>query len=148
MAPKSHRRITASAPKFGPQSALTNPFNAYETRKTNHSHQYSNLHFYSGGWFPPGRTDPNHRNARLARRHDNNKRKTTPAARSEVRWRDQERCLAIQAMVGTAHSAAQTGAQHPAHHDRRLGLRRAEHVRRRHPDTDDGSHREGGAAVQ
>ena len=56
--------------------------------------------------------------------------------------------LQSKAVVGAAHRAAQGSAQHPAHHDRRLRLRRAEHLRRRHPDADDGSHREERSALQ
>ena len=41
---------------------------------------------------------------------------TTARARSEIRRRDQERCPAIETVVGTAHRAAQGGAQRPAHH--------------------------------
>ncbi len=40
------------------------------------------------------------------------------------------------------------GAEHPAHHDRRLGIRRAQHVWWRHPDTGDGSPRENRVALQ
>ncbi len=47
-------------------------------------------------------------------------------------------------MVAAARRAAQASTQHPAHHDRRCRLRRAEHFRRRYSDTDHGSHREAG----
>ena len=67
--------------------------------------------------------------------------KQLPPPRPEVRRRDQGRRPAIEALVGAAHRAAQGGAQRPADHHRRLRLRRAEHLRRRHPDADDGSHR-------
>ena len=43
--------------------------------------------------------------------------------------------------------AAQGCAQRAADHDRRPGLRRLEHLRRRHPDAGDGPGRQGGAAL-
>ena len=45
------------------------------------------------------------------------------------------------------HRAAQGRAQRAAHHDRRPGLRRQRHLRRRHPDAGAGPHREGRAAL-
>ena len=50
-------------------------------------------------------------------------------------------------MVAAARRAAQGRAQRAAHHDGRCRLRRAEHVRRRHPDPGPGSHREERAAL-
>ncbi len=50
-------------------------------------------------------------------------------------------------MVAAARRAAEGRAQRAAHHDGRCRLRRAEHLRRRHPDAGTGSHREERAAV-
>ena len=58
-----------------------------------------------------------------------------------------EKAVGLETVVAAARRAAQGRAQCAAHHDRRLRVRRAEHVRRRHPDAGPGSHREGGAAV-
>ena len=46
--------------------------------------------------------------------------------------------------MGAARRAAEGRAQRAAHHDGRRRLRRAGHVRRRHPDAGTGSHRERG----
>ena len=51
------------------------------------------------------------------------------------------------AVVAAARRAAQGRAQRPPHHDRRPGLRRFRHLRRRHPDAGAGSHRQGGIAL-
>ena len=50
-------------------------------------------------------------------------------------------------MVAAARRAAQGRAQRAAHHDRRPGLRRQRHVRRRHPDAGAGPRRQGRAAL-
>ena len=50
-------------------------------------------------------------------------------------------------LVAAARRAAQGRAQRSAHHDRRPGLWRQRHVRRRHPDAGAGPDREGGAAL-
>ena len=50
-------------------------------------------------------------------------------------------------LLATHGGAAQARAERAAHHDRRPGLRRVGHVRRRDSDSGDGSHREGGAAL-
>ena len=50
-------------------------------------------------------------------------------------------------MVAAARRAAEGRAQRAAHHDRRLRVRRAGHVWRRHPDSGDGSHRQERAAL-
>ena len=50
-------------------------------------------------------------------------------------------------MVAAARRAAQGRAQRAAHHDRRPGLRRQRHVRRRHPDAGARPRREGWAAL-
>ena len=69
-------------------------------------------------------------------------------ARPEVRRRHQGRRAAVEGLVGAAHRAAQGRAQRAADHHRRRRLRRAEHLRRRHPDADDGPHRERRPALQ
>ena len=51
-------------------------------------------------------------------------------------------------MVAADCGAAQRRAQRPADHDRRCRVWRTEHVRRRHPDTVHGPHRECRAALQ
>ena len=70
------------------------------------------------------------------------------AARPEVRRRDQGRRAAVQALVGAARGAAQGRAQRAADHHRRRRLRRAQHLRRRDPDADDGPPRQGRPALQ
>ena len=75
-------------------------------------------------------------------------REAASAARSEVRRRDQGRRPAVEVMVGAARRAAEGRAERAAHHHRRRRLRRAEHLRRRDSDADDGPHREGGPALQ
>ena len=51
-------------------------------------------------------------------------------------------------MVGATRRAPEGRAERAADHHRRCRLRRAEHLRRRDPDTDNGPDREGGAALQ
>ena len=53
-----------------------------------------------------------------------------------------EKASESTALVGAARRAAEGRAQRAAHHDGRSGLRRAEHLRRRHPDSGHGSHRQ------
>ena len=66
----------------------------------------------------------------------------TSAARPKV-WRgDQGEGKRVQAVVAAAGRAAQGRAECAAYHDRRLRLRHAEHVRRRHPNAGLGSHRQ------
>ena len=72
---------------------------------------------------------------------------TTSAAAAEIRRRDQGDCQEFQALVAAARRAAQGRAQRAAHHDRRPGLWRQRHVRRRHPDAGAGPDRQGGAAL-
>ena len=74
--------------------------------------------------------------------------KQLSAARSEIRRRDQGRRPAVEALVGAAHRAAEGRAERAADHHRRRRLRRAQHLRRRHPDADDGPHRQRGPALQ
>ena len=81
------------------------------------------------------------------RRHDDHQRETTPAARPEVRRRDQGERRAVEALVAAARGAAQGRAQRAVDHDRRRRLRRAEHLRRRHPNAGAGPHRQGGPAL-
>ena len=50
-------------------------------------------------------------------------------------------------MVAADGRAAERRAQRALDHDRRPGLWRLQHLRRRHPDTGHGSHREGGIAL-
>ncbi len=61
---------------------------------------------------------------------------------------DQGRRAAVQALVGAARGAAQGRAERAADHHRRCRLRRAQHLRRRDPDADDGPHRQGRPALQ
>ena len=89
-----------------------------------------------------------HGHAGFTGRHHEPQRKATSAARSEVQRRDQERCAAVQALVGTARRSAEGRAERAAHHHRRRWLRRAQHLRRRDSDADDGPHRERGPALQ
>ena len=81
------------------------------------------------------------------RRHHHHQRKTASAARSEVRRGDQGKGLGVEGLVAAARRAAEGRAQRAAHHDRRRRLRRAGHLRRRHPDPGPGSHREERAAL-
>ncbi len=83
----------------------------------------------------------------FAQRHHHHQRQTTSAARPEIRRRDQGESLGVETVVGAARRAAEGRAQRAAHHDGRLRLRRAEHVRRRHSDPGAGSHREERAAL-
>ena len=53
----------------------------------------------------------------------------------------------LQALLAADGRAAQGRAQRAADHDRRPGLRRHQHLRRRHPDAGHGSPREGGLAL-
>ena len=53
----------------------------------------------------------------------------------------------LDALVAAARRAAEGRAQRPADHDRRRGLRRLRHLRRRHPDAGARPHREGRAAL-
>ena len=80
-------------------------------------------------------------------RHRHDRRQTTPAAADAVRRRDQGEGQGFQALVAAARRAAQGRAERAAHHDRRPGLRRVGHLRRRHPDAGDGPHRQGGTAL-
>ena len=89
-----------------------------------------------------------HRHAGFAGRDHDGEPRAAPRPRPEVRWRDQGRRAAVEGMVGAAHRAAEGRAERAARHHRRRRLRRAEHLRRRHPDADDGPHRERGAALQ
>ena len=73
--------------------------------------------------------------------------KPTPAAAAEIRRRDQGKRQGFQALVAAARRAAQGRAQRAAHHDRRPGLWRQRHVRRRHPDAGAGPDRECGTAL-
>ena len=71
------------------------------------------------------------------------------AARAAAVWRrDQSQRRAIRRPGGRRAIVPPSGrAQHPAHHDRRRGLRRAEHVRRRHSDAGARSHRQSRPAL-
>jgi hypothetical protein len=89
-----------------------------------------------------------HRRPRLAQRHDDDPQQATAGARSQVRRRHQERRAAIEALVGAARGAAEGRAERAADHHRRRRLRRAEHLRRRHPDADHGPHRQRRPALQ
>ena len=90
---------------------------------------------------------PNHRDARLPWRHHHHRWQAAPAARPEVRRCDQPERRGLQALLAADHRPAQGSAQRAAHHDRRPGLRRHEHLRRRDPDAGDGPDREGGIAL-
>ena len=89
-----------------------------------------------------------HRHAGFAQRHHEHQREAASAARPEVRRRDQGRRAAVEALVGAARRAAEGRAERAADHHRRRRLRRAQHLRRRDPDADDGPHRERGPALQ
>ena len=80
-----------------------------------------------------------HRRARLAQRHHDHRRQATPAARPEIRRRDQRERRAVESVVGAARGAAQGRPERAADHDRRRRVRGAEHLRRRHPDARSGS---------
>ena len=58
-----------------------------------------------------------------------------------------EKASESTAVVGATRRAAERRAQRAAHHDRRLRVWRAGHLRRRRPDTGTGSHREKRAAL-
>ena len=88
-----------------------------------------------------------HRRAGFAQRHHDHQRQATPAARPEIRRRDQGQRRAVEALVAAARRAAQGRTQRPADHDRRRRLRRPQHLRRRHPDAGAGSHRQDGPAL-
>ena len=89
-----------------------------------------------------------HRYAGLAKRDHDRQPRAAAGARPEVRRRHQGRRAAVEGLVGAAHRAAQGRAQRAADHHRRRRLRRAEHFRRRHPDTHHGPHRERRSALQ
>ena len=89
-----------------------------------------------------------HRHAGFAQRHHEHQREATSAAGPEVRRRDQGRRPAVQAVVAAARRAAEGRAQRAADHHRRRRLRRAQHLRRRHSDADDGPDRAGRPALQ
>ena len=95
--------------------------------------------------FRPGPAD--HRHAGLAQRHHDHRREVSSAPAAEVRRRDQPGRQGLQAVVAADGGAAQGRAQRAADHDRRPGLRRLGHLRRRHPDARAGPHREDGAAL-
>ena len=73
-------------------------------------------------------------------------RADTPASR-RIRRHDQPRCSELHALLAASGGAAKGRAKHSADHHRRRGLRRAEHVRRRHSDADARSHRQYGPAL-
>ena len=73
--------------------------------------------------------------------------KAAPAAAAEFGGVIKETAAESKALVAAARRAAQGRAQRAAHHDRRPGLRRLRHLRRRHPDAGAGPHRQGGAAL-
>ena len=58
-----------------------------------------------------------------------------------------ENAQGFEDLVAAAHRAAQGRAERAAHHDRRPGLWRQRHLRRRHPDAGARPHRQGGAAL-
>ena len=83
----------------------------------------------------------------LAGGHHDARREAVAAARSRLRRGDQGEGVGIERLVGPTRRAAEGCAQRAARHDGRRRLRRAWHVRRRHPDTRPGSHREQRAAL-
>ena len=89
-----------------------------------------------------------HRHARPTRRGDDDQRQAIARTAASLRRRDQGRRAAIETLVGTAHRAAEERAERAADHHRRRRLRRAQHLRRRDPDTDDGPHRQRRPALQ
>ena len=88
-----------------------------------------------------------HRRTGFAQRHDHDRRQPTPAAAAGIRRRDQGNRQGFEALVAAARRAAQGRAQRSAHHDRRPGLWRQRHLRRRHPDAGAGPDRESRAAL-
>ena len=73
--------------------------------------------------------------------------KQLPPPDPKFERRDQGEGLGVDALVAAARGAAEGRAQRAADHDRRLGLRRAQHLRRRGADTGAGPHRQERAAL-
>ena len=67
------------------------------------------------------------------RDHDDQGR-TVAAAAGEIRRQDRAQCRAVDALLAAARRAAEGRAERAADHDRRLRLRRPQHLRRRDPD--------------
>ena len=68
-------------------------------------------------------------------------------AQSAIWRRHQGESVRVDALVGAARRAAEGRAERFAYHDGRRRLRRAEHLRRRRPQSGSGSHRKGRAAL-
>ena len=96
---------------------------------------------------PSGRRPADNRHAGSAERHLDDRRAANPPASRSLRRHDQSRCSQLHALLAATSAAAEGRAEHPADHHRRRGLRRAEHIRRRHSDADARSHRQYGPAL-
>ena len=92
-------------------------------------------------------TSPNHRHARFTERHYHHRREVYPESTATLWRQDQPQRGGLQALLAADRRAAQGRAQRAADHDRRPGLRRHQHLRRRHPDAGHGSPGEGGLAL-
>ena len=95
-------------------------------------------------WLRLGVGSAGHRRPRFARGHHNDHRKATSAARSGIRRGDQGKGFGVDAVVAPARRAAEGRTQRVAHYDGRCRLRRAVHVRWRHPYAGHGPHRRAG----
>jgi FixJ family two-component response regulator len=81
--------------------------------------------------------------------HDYGQQQATAAARSgKFGGVIKNEALQSKALVGAARGAAERRAQRAADHHRRRRLRRAQHLRRRDPDADDGPHCQRRPALQ
>ena len=67
-----------------------------------------------------------------------------PATAASLRGHHQLQRRSVETVVAARHRAAQGCAQRSVDHDRRRGLRRAEHLRWHHPYAQFGSHRQHG----
>lgn len=94
-----------------------------------------------------GRCAAGYGHAGRSQRHNLSRRETTPATAPEIRRRDQGKRQGFHALVASACRAAQGCPQRAPHHDRRSGLWRAGHVRRRDPNTEPGSDSKSGATL-
>src|SRR5262249_58272911 len=82
-----------------------------------------------------------YRNPRFSQRYDNNQRRAASSAASEVRWRYQSKCRAIETVLAGTRRTAQGRAEYLADHDRRYGLRRLQHFWWSDPDAESRPHR-------
>src|SRR4029453_7221012 len=124
----------------------TNQINTYEISKKGSHWRDARRRRHDGRVFRKG-TNTNHWHARFTQRHNYHRRQTTPAARPEVRWRDQGYRARFQTVLAANGGATQGRTQRALDHDRRSGLRRLQHLWRCDPDAGHGSNREGGIAL-